>query len=72
LNPRFGTVVAPDIRAKIAGRRQGAPRCHTVIGRGDRLLVETPDGRVARFIERQIEERLGLRDVPVRGEVRCG
>jgi hypothetical protein len=36
------------------------------------LLVETPDGRVARFIERQIEERLGLRDVPVRGEVRCG
>ena len=41
-------------------------------GRGDRLLVETPDGRVARFIERQIEERLGLRDVPIRGEVRCG
>ena len=27
---------------------------------------------LARFIERQIEERLGLRDVPVRGEVRCG
>jgi hypothetical protein len=41
-------------------------------GRGDRLLLETPDGRCARFVERQIEERLGLRDVPVRGEVRCG
>jgi hypothetical protein len=41
-------------------------------GRGDRMIVETPDGRVARFIERRIEERLGLRDVPVRGEVRCG
>lgn len=41
-------------------------------GRGDRLIVETPDGRVARFIERRIEERLGLRDVPVRGEARLG
>jgi len=41
-------------------------------GRGDRMIVETPDGLVARFIERRIEERLGLRDVPVRGEVRCG
>ena len=39
-------------------------------GRGDRLLLETPDGRVARFVERVIEERLGLRDEPVRGEVR--
>jgi hypothetical protein len=39
-------------------------------GRADRLLVETPDGRVARFIERTIEERLGLRDEPVRGELR--
>src|SRR5580765_4391710 len=34
-------------------------------GRGDRLLLETPDGRVARFVERMIEERLGLRDEPV-------
>jgi hypothetical protein len=39
-------------------------------GRGDRLLLETPDGRVARFVERTIEERLGLRDEPVRGELR--
>src|SRR6201996_3712252 len=28
-------------------------------GRGDRLLLETPDGRSARFVERVIEERLG-------------
>jgi hypothetical protein len=39
-------------------------------GRGDRLLLETPDGRVARFVERAIEQRLGLRDEPVRGELR--
>jgi hypothetical protein len=39
-------------------------------GRPDRLLLETPDGRVARFVERTIEERLGLRDEPVRGELR--
>jgi hypothetical protein len=39
-------------------------------GRSDRLLLETPDGKVARFIERAIEERLGLRDEPVRGELR--
>jgi hypothetical protein len=39
-------------------------------GRGDRLLLETPDGRSARFVERVIEERLGLRDEPVRGEAR--
>jgi hypothetical protein len=39
-------------------------------GRADRLLLETPDGRVARFVERTIEERLGLRDEPVRGELR--
>jgi hypothetical protein len=39
-------------------------------GISDRLLVETPDGQVARFIERTIEERLGLRDEPVRGELR--
>lgn len=39
-------------------------------GRGDRLLVETPDPRVARFVERLIEQRLGLRDEPVRGEAR--
>lgn len=36
----------------------------------DRLLVETPDGRVARYVERAIEQRLGLRDEPVRGELR--
>jgi len=39
-------------------------------GRGDRLLLEMPDGRVARFVERMIEERLGLRDERVRGEAR--
>lgn len=39
-------------------------------GRVDRLLFETPDGRVARFVERAIEDRLGLCDEPVRGEAR--
>jgi hypothetical protein len=39
-------------------------------GRADRLLLETPDGKVARFVERTIEQRLGLRDEPVRGELR--
>jgi len=39
-------------------------------GRGDRLVLETPDGRVARFVERAIEDRLGLDDQPVRGEAR--
>ncbi|HSD87071.1 MAG TPA: hypothetical protein VLB44_06135, partial [Kofleriaceae bacterium] len=39
-------------------------------GRADRLLIESPDGRVARYVERAIEERLGLRDEPVRGELR--
>lgn len=45
----------------VFARRRGLP---------DRLLLETPDGKVARFIERAIEERLGLRDEPVRGELR--
>lgn len=45
----------------VFARRHGLP---------DRLLVETPDGRVARYVERAIEERLGLRDEPVRGEAR--
>lgn len=39
-------------------------------GCADRLLLETPDGRAARLVERAIEERLGLRDEPVRGELR--
>lgn len=39
-------------------------------GQSDRLLLETPDGKVARFVERTVEERLGLRDEPVRGELR--
>jgi hypothetical protein len=39
-------------------------------GRADRLLLETPEGPVARFVERAIEERLGLDDEPVRGELR--
>lgn len=39
-------------------------------GRADRLLLETPEGQVARFVERAIEDRLGLADEPVRGELR--
>ena len=39
-------------------------------GRADRLVLETPESRVARFVERQIEDWLGLDDEPVRGEVR--
>ena len=39
-------------------------------GHADRLVLETPEGRVARFVERQIEDWLGLDDEPVRGEVR--
>jgi hypothetical protein len=39
-------------------------------GRADRLVLETPEGRVARYVERQIEDWLGLDDEPVRGEVR--
>jgi hypothetical protein len=39
-------------------------------GLSDLLLLETPDGRVARFVERAIEQRLGLNDEPVRGELR--
>src|SRR5689334_15978920 len=39
-------------------------------GRTDRLLLETPEGQVARFVERAIEDRLGLDDEPVRGELR--
>lgn len=39
-------------------------------GLADQLLLETPDGPVARFVERAIEDRLGLADEPVRGELR--
>jgi hypothetical protein len=39
-------------------------------GRADLLLLETPEGPVARFVERAIEDRLGLADEPVRGELR--
>jgi len=39
-------------------------------GRADRLVLETNESRVARFVERQIEDWLGLDDEPVRGEVR--
>jgi hypothetical protein len=42
-------------------------RCRGLV---DRLLIETPDGLVARFVERAIEDRLGLGDEPVRGELR--
>lgn len=39
-------------------------------GRADRLLFETPEGRIARLVERTIERHLGLDDTPVRGELR--
>ncbi|MBA3455705.1 MAG: hypothetical protein H0T42_21600 [Deltaproteobacteria bacterium] len=39
-------------------------------GCADRLVLETPEGQVARFVERQIEDWLGLDDEPVRGEAR--
>jgi hypothetical protein len=39
-------------------------------GQADRMLLETPEIRVARFVERAIESRLGLADEPVRGELR--
>jgi hypothetical protein len=39
-------------------------------GRADRLVLETNERRVARFVERQIEDWLGLDDEPVRGEIR--
>ena len=42
-------------------------RCRGMV---DRLLLETPEGPVARFVERAIEDRLGLADEPVRGELR--
>jgi hypothetical protein len=42
-------------------------RCRGLV---DRLLLETPEGPVARFVERAIEDRLGLADEPVRGELR--
>ena len=42
-------------------------RCRGVV---DRLLLETPESAVARFVERAIEDRLGMDDEPVRGELR--
>lgn len=39
-------------------------------GRADHLVLETPERRVARFVERSIEDWLGLADEPIRGEVR--
>ena len=39
-------------------------------GRADRLVFQTPEPRVARFVERTIEDWLGLDDEPVRGELR--
>jgi hypothetical protein len=39
-------------------------------GRADRLVFETNESRVARFVERIIEEWLGLDDEPIRGEIR--
>jgi hypothetical protein len=39
-------------------------------GRADRLVLETPEPRVARYVERTIEDWLGLDDEPVRGELR--
>jgi hypothetical protein len=39
-------------------------------GRADQLVLETNESRVARFVERTIEDWLGLGDEPVRGELR--
>ena len=39
-------------------------------GSTDRLVFETPEPRVARYVERTIEDWLGLDDEPVRGELR--
>ena len=39
-------------------------------GSADRLVLETPEPRVARYVERTIEDWLGLDDEPVRGELR--
>jgi hypothetical protein len=39
-------------------------------GRADHLVFETNESRVARFVERTIEDWLGLADEPVRGELR--
>ena len=39
-------------------------------GRADRLLFETPEGKIARLVERTIERHLGLDDKPVQGELR--
>ena len=39
-------------------------------GRIDCLLFETPEGKIARLVERTIERHLGLDETPVRGELR--
>lgn len=39
-------------------------------GRADHLVFETDESRVARFVERTIEDWLGLDDEPIRGELR--
>jgi hypothetical protein len=39
-------------------------------GRADQLLIETNESKVARFVERTIEDWLGLDTGPVRGELR--
>jgi hypothetical protein len=39
-------------------------------GRADHLVFETNESRVARFVERTIEDWLGLDIEPVRGELR--
>ncbi|MBA2540980.1 MAG: hypothetical protein H0V17_15175 [Deltaproteobacteria bacterium] len=39
-------------------------------GRADQLLLETNESKVARYVERTIEDFLGLDDGPVRGELR--
>lgn len=73
-----GTILIQQIDQLFVVERQPPPRCFLTWfgvfarrqGKSDRLLIETPDGRAARFIERTIETRLGLRDEPVRGELR--
>lgn len=74
-----GAVVlgAGTIDALFVAERQ--PRCGFLTwfgvfarrrGRADCLVFETNESRVARFVERTIEDWLGLDDEPVRGELR--
>lgn len=76
-HPNGGFVVSGVDQLFVVERPPPAHRFLTWFGvfarrRGffDRVLVETPESHVARFVERTIERRLGLADERVRGEMR--